>query len=153
MDDREEKKVGSDKRSFAEEGWNEPEQEKMPNWREPDLLMTTETKRSGRKKTGMWYNRYGDAFLIDKIQPEELGEEMVNMGNMVADEEWQIINDSEHSWQEDHISPEKEVDLEQSEIERREKTNLRILEWMHDLEADEKEAQTTNKSTYQRGSM
>ena len=38
--------------------------------------------------------------------------------------------------------PEKEVDLERSEIERRENTNLRILEWMHDLQTDEKETQS-----------
>ena len=31
--------------------------------------------------------------------------------------------------------------LEQSEIERRENTNLRVLEWMHNLETDKKEAQ------------
>ena len=68
----------------------------------------------------MRYNRYGDDFLINKIQPEELGAEMVNMGDLVAVEEWQIINDSKHSWQEDYTVPEKEVDLEQSEIERRE---------------------------------
>ena len=37
---------------------------------------------------------------------------------------------------------EREIDLEQSEIERRENTNLRILEWMHNLEADEKESQS-----------
>ena len=34
------------------------------------------------------------------------------------------------------------MDLEQSEIERKENTNLRILEWIHSLEADEKEGQT-----------
>ena len=66
---------------------------------------------------------------------------MVNMSDLVVDEEWQIVNNSEHSWQEDHTSPEKEVDLEQSEIERRENTNLRILEWMHGLQADDKEMQ------------
>ena len=89
----------------------------------------------------MRYNRYGDDFLIDKIQHEEIGEELVNVGELVADEEWQIINDSEHSLQEDYSVPEREVDPKQSEIERRENTNLRILEWMHDLETDEKEAQ------------
>ena len=82
----------------------------------------------------MKYNRYGDDFLVDKIQPEEIGEELVNVGELVADEEWQIINDSEHSLQEDYSVPEREVDLEQSEIERRENTNLRIPEWMHNLE-------------------
>ena len=63
------------------------------------------------------------------------------MGELVADEEWQIINDSEHSLQEDYSVPEREVDLEQSEIERRENTDLRVLEWLHNLETDEREAQ------------
>ena len=44
--------------------------------------------------------------------------------------------------QEDHTMPEREMDLEQSEIERRENTNLRILEWMHNLDEYEKEAQS-----------
>ena len=81
-----------------------------------------------------------DDFLIDKIQPDEIGEELVNVGELVANEVWQIINDIEHSLQEDHTMPERDLDPEQSEIERRENTNLRILEWKHNLEADEKEA-------------
>ena len=90
----------------------------------------------------MRYNRYGDDFMIEKIQPEEIGEEAVNVGELVANEEWQIINESEHSLQEDHTMPERELDLEQSENERRENTSLRIMEWMRNLEADEKEAQS-----------
>ena len=43
----------------------------------------------------MRYNRYGDDFLIDKIQPDEIGEELVNVGELVANEEWHIINDIE----------------------------------------------------------
>ena len=65
----------------------------------------------------------------------------MNVGELVADEKCQIINDSEHSLQEDYSVSEREVDLEQSEIERRENTKLRIMEWMHNLETDEKEAQ------------
>ena len=80
--------------------------------------------------------------MIDKIWPEELGEELVNVDELTADEEMQIIKDSEHPLQEDRTTPEKEMNLEQSETERRENTNLRILEWMHNLEADEKEAQS-----------
>ena len=63
--------------------------------------MTTGTRKGDRKQTGMRYNRYGDDFLIDKIQPDEIGEDLVNVGELVADEEWQIINDSEHFLQED----------------------------------------------------
>ena len=84
---------------------------------EPDLQ---KNRRDGRKKTGMRCNSYGDDFLIDKIRPDEIGEELVKAGDLVANEEWQIINDSEHSLQEDHTLSEKDLDLEQSEIERRE---------------------------------
>ena len=59
--------VDSDEGSFAEEDWNDPEQNEVPKWTEQDFQMTEETRRGGRKKTGMGYNRYGDDFLIDKI--------------------------------------------------------------------------------------
>ena len=57
-----------------------------------------------------------------------IGADMVSMGDLVANQKWQIINDSEHWWQEDQTVPEKEVDLEQIEIERRKNTNLRNVE-------------------------
>ena len=76
--------------------------------------------------------------MIDKIQPEEICEGLVNVGELVADEEWKIMNDSEHSLEENHSIP--EIDLEQSEIERRENTSLWILEWMRDLKNKGQEA-------------
>ena len=140
MDDNEKLEVDSDEGSFVEEDWNDPEQNEVPKWTEPPFQK--ETRRGAREKTGTRYNRYGDDFLIDKIQPDEIGEELMNVGELVANEEWLIINDSDHSLQEDRATPERELDLEQSEIEIRENTNLRILEWMQKLEADEKEAQS-----------
>ena len=147
MDDNEKVEVDSDGGSSAEEDWNDPEQNEAPKWTEPDLPMTTGTRKSNRKRTGMRYNKYGDDFLIDKIQHEEIGEELVNVGELVADEEWQIINDSEHSLQEDYSVPEREVDPKQSEIERRENTNLRILEWMT-LRLTRRKRKISSKSTY-----
>ena len=123
MNDNEKIEVDVVKGSFAEEDWIYPEQKEVPKWTEPDLQMTKETRKGGRKRTGMRYNRYGDDFLIDKIQPEETGEELVNVSELVANEERQIINDSEHSLQEDHTMPEREMKLEHSEIERRENTH------------------------------
>ena len=106
--------------------------------------MTTGKRKGDLKRTGMSYKRYGDDFLIDKIQPDEIGEELV--GELVADEEWQIFNDSEHSLQEYYSVQEREVDLEHSEIERRKNTNLRVLEWMHNLETDKREAQNIQQA-------
>ena len=92
-----EKNDGNEDVSMDDNEKIDPEQNEVPKWTEPDLPMTTKTRKGGRKRTGMMYNRYGDDFLIDKIQPEEIGEELVNVGELVADKELQIINKSEHS--------------------------------------------------------
>ena len=123
LDDNEKIEADSEAESFVEEDWNDPEQDEVPKWTEPDLPITAGTRSGNRKQTGMRYNRYRDDFLIDKIRPDELGDELLSVGELVADDECQIINDSEH-----YPTPEQETDLEQSEIERRENTNLRILE-------------------------
>ena len=107
----------------------------MPKWTEPDLPITAGTRSGNRKRTGMRYNRYGDDFLIDKIRPDELGDELLSVGELVVNDEWQIINDGKHYPKEDYSTPEQQTDLEQSEIERRENTNLRILEWMRDVKS------------------
>ena len=64
------------------------------------------------------------------------------MGELAADDEWQIINDNEHYPLEDYSTPERETDLEQSEVERRKNTNLRILEWMRDVKIGSGERQS-----------
>ena len=64
------------------------------------------------------------------------------MSELAANDEWQIINDSDHHPQEDYSTPEQETDMEQSEIERRESTNLRILEWIHDVKNGSGEGQS-----------
>ena len=63
----------------------------------------------------------------------------------MSDKEWQIINHKKHAWQEDYTVPEREVDSEQSEVERRKNTNLRILELIHGLPADKKETFSTQQ--------
>ena len=142
MDDNEKIEAGSDAESFVEEDWNDPEQNEVPKWTEPDLPITSGTRSGNRKRTGMRYNRYGDDFLIGKIKPDELSEELLSVGELVADDECQIINDREHYPQEDYSTPEQETYLEQSEIERRENTNLRILEWMSDVKSKGDEEQS-----------
>ena len=81
--------------SFVEEDWNDPEQGEVPKWTEPDLSIPAGTRSGNRKRKGMRYNRYGDNFLIDKIQPDDLGKELLNVGELAADGEWQIIDENE----------------------------------------------------------
>ena len=142
LDDNEKIEADSEAESFVEEDWNDPEQDEVPKRTEPELSITAGTRSGNRKRTGMRYNRYGDDFLIDKIRPEELGDELLSVGELVADDEWQIINDSEHYPMEDYVTPEQETDLEQSEIEMMENTNLRILEWMPDVKSKGCEGQS-----------
>ena len=142
LDDNEKIEADSEGESFLEEDWNDPEQGEVPKWTEPDLSIPAGTRSGNRKRTGMRYNRYGDDFLIDKIQPDDLGKELISVGELAADGEWQIIDDNEHYPQEDYSTPEQETDLEQSEIERRENTNLRILEWMRDVKNGSEEGQS-----------
>ena len=78
MDDNEKIEADSDAESFVEEDWNDPEQNEVPKWTEPDLPITAETRSGNRKWTSIRYNRYGDDFLIDKIQPDKLGEELLS---------------------------------------------------------------------------
>ena len=47
--------------------------------------------------------------------------------------------------------PEREMDLEQSERERRENRNLRILDWVHGLPAYDKETQSIQQVDTSRG--
>ena len=80
--------------------------------------------------------------MIDKIQLDKLGDELLSAGELEAEEEWQVIDDGGHYPQDDYSTPELETDLEQSEIERRENTNLRILEWMRDVKDESREGQS-----------
>ena len=101
MDDNEKIDADSEAGSYAEEDWNDPEQNEVPKWKESDLLRIAGTRNGNRRRTDMLYNRYGDDFLIDKIQPDEICEELVSVGELVADDERQIINDSKLYLQED----------------------------------------------------
>ena len=95
LDDNEKIEADSEAESFVEEDWNDPEQGEVPKWTEPDLPIPAGTRSANRKRTGMRYNRYGDDFLIDKIQPDELSEELLSVGELAADDELQFINDND----------------------------------------------------------
>ena len=114
----------------------------MPRWMEPDRPIPPGSRTGNRKRTGMRYNRYGDDFLIDKIQPDKLGEELLSAGELETEDEWQVFDDGGHYPQENYSTPDLETDLEQSEIEKRENTNLRILEWMRDVKNENCEGQS-----------
>ena len=84
LDDNEKIEADSEAESFVEEDWNNPEQDEVPKWTEPDLPITAGTRNGNRNRTDMRNNRYGDDFLIDKIQSDELSDELLSVGELVA---------------------------------------------------------------------
>ena len=110
LDDNEKIEADPEAESFVEEDWNDPEQNEVPKWMEPDRPIPPGIRTGNRRRTGMRYNRYGDDFLIDKIQPDKLGEELLSAGQLEAEDEWQVIDDSGHYPQEDYSTPELETD-------------------------------------------
>ena len=87
LDDNEKIEADSEAGSFVEEDWNDPEQNKVPKWMEPDRPIPPGIRAGNRKRTGMRYNRYADDFLIEKIQPDKLGEELLSAGEQEAEDE------------------------------------------------------------------
>ena len=63
----------------------------MPEWIKPDKPITMVTRRGGSKNTSRKYNIYGDDFLIDRIQSDEIGADLVSMGDLIPEKEWQIM--------------------------------------------------------------
>ena len=53
MDDNEKIDEDSDAGSYAEEDWNDPEQNEVPKRTEPDLPRTAGTRNGNRRRTGM----------------------------------------------------------------------------------------------------
>ena len=130
-----------------EEDWNDPEQGELPKWTEPDLSIPAGTRSGNRKRTGMRYNRYGDDFLIDKIQPDDLSKELLSVGELAADDEWQIINDNEHYPQEYYSTPERETDLERENTGDREEGEYEPEDFRMDARCQERKRQRTKHTT------
>ena len=80
LDDNEKIEADSKAGLFVEEDWNDLEQNEVQNWIEPDLPIPSGTRSGNRKRRDMRYNMYGVDFLIDKIQPDELGGELLRVG-------------------------------------------------------------------------
>ena len=57
----------------------------------------------------------------------------------VKSQDIHLINDTETDWIDDRSQPEVEFEAEVERMHEQELTNLRVLEWLHDLPADPKE--------------
>ena len=64
---------------------------------------------------------------------------MVGLDEVAMLEEIDLVNDMDQDWIDDRSEPEVEFEPEAEQTHEQELTNLRVLEWLHDLPTDPKE--------------
>ena len=121
---------------YAEEDWQDPEQTEVPKNMDPDLPFTMQTRQGDGKRPRKKYNRYGDDYVVDKIDLKKIVEEVVGLESITVSQDIDIVDDHDQEWIEDRSEPEVEFDEEQSESNRNDLTNLRVLEWLNETTSD-----------------
>ena len=124
---------------YAEEDCDSPEQTKVGRGVEPDFPFTLETQQGKRGRNKKKYNSYSVDFVVDRIILDDVAVSIVGVDEIRVSQEIDLINDEEQDWIDDCSEPEREFEPEVEQMHEQELTNLRVLEWLHDLPADPKE--------------
>ena len=128
---------------YAEEDWDFPEQIEVDKGVRPDFPLTMETRQSKRAKGKKKYNPYGQCFVIDRIVLSDMMDSLVGLDEVVVPQQTDLVIDTEQDWIDDCSEPEVEFEPEIEQKHDQELTNLRVLEWLHDLPADPRETNLT----------
>ena len=134
---------------YAEEDWDWPEQTENDNGVQPDFPFTIETRQSKRGKGKKKYKPYGDDFVIDSIVLSDMMDSLVGLDKVLVPQEIDLVNDTEQNWIGDCSEPEVEFEPKAEQMHDQELTNLRKLEWLHDLPTDPKETILTIQGVHQ----
>ena len=125
--------------SYAEEDWDCPEQTEIDKGVQPDLPFAMETRQGKNGKNKKKYNPYGEDFVVDRIVLSDMMDSLVGLDEVAVPKEIDLVNDMDQDWIDDCSEPEVEFEPEAEQTHEQELTNLRVLEWLHDLPADPKE--------------
>ena len=99
------------------------------------FLSPRQSKRGKNKKK---YNPYGEDFVVDRIVVRDMMDSLVGLDEVAVLEEIDLVNDIDPDWIDDRSEPEVEFEPEAKQTHEHELTNLRVLEWLHDLPTDPK---------------
>ena len=124
---------------YAEEDLDCPEQTEIDKRIQPDFPLTMETRQSKRGKNEKKYNPYGEDFVVDRIVVSDVMDSLVGLDEVAMLEEIDLVNDMDQDWIDDRSEPEVEFEPEAEQTHEQDLTNLRVLEWLHDLPTDPKE--------------
>ena len=106
---------------------------------QPDFPLAMETRQSKKGKNNKKYNTYGEDFIMDRIVLSDMMESVLGLDEIAVPREIDVVNDMDQDWIDDRSEPEIEFEPELEWTHEQELTNLRVLEWLHDLPADPKE--------------
>ena len=132
----------------AEEDWKDPEQREVPKNLEPDLPFTKQTRQNDKTRPRKKYNPYRDDFVVDRIDIEKIGEEVVGLEEITVSRDIEIVDDHDNEWVDDRSKPEVKFDDEQQQSYEYNLTNLRVLEWLNEMTSDPKETSVTIQDVY-----
>ena len=123
---------------YTEDDWDCPEQTKLYKGVKLDFPFTMKTcqGKSGRNKKK--YTPYDEGFVVDRIVLSDVADSIVGLHEKVVSHEIDLINDTYQDWIDDRSKPEVEFKAEVEQMNGKELTNLRVLEWLHDLPVDPK---------------
>ena len=125
---------------YAEEDWDCPEQTEIDKGVQPDLPFTMETRQGKKGKNKKKYNPYGEDFVVDRIVLSDMMDSLVGLDEVAVPQEIDLVSDMDQDWIDDRSEPEVEFEPEVEQTHDQELTKLRVVEWVHDLPADPKEA-------------
>ena len=124
---------------YAEEDWDCPEQTEIDKGVQPDIPFTMERRQSNKGRNKKKYSPYGQDFVVDRIVLSDMMESLVGLDEVVVPKEIDLVNGMIQDWIDDRSEPEVEFEPEVEQSHEQELTNLRMLEWLHDLPADPRE--------------
>ena len=91
---------------------------------EPDLPFTMQTRQGDGRRPRKKYNRYGDDFVVDRIDLKKIVEDMGGLESIRVSQDIDIVDDHDQEWIEDRSKPDVDFDEEQSESYGDNLTNL-----------------------------
>ena len=110
---------------YAEEDWQDPEQNEVPKNLKPDLPFTIQTRQNDRKRSKKTYNPYGDDFVVDRI---DLKKDRGARGSHVADRPDQHLG-ARQPWGPPQGSPVDGSIWRKRSTRPPEHPNMRVMRW------------------------
>ena len=124
---------------YDEKDWDCPEQTEIDKGIQPDFPLTMATLQSKKGRNKKKYNPYGKDFVTDRIVLSDMMDSLLGLDEVAVPKEIDLVNDMDQDWIDGRSEPEVEFEPEEEQTHEQELTNLRVLDWLHDLPADPKE--------------